>query len=169
MLECARTTSNFSLENRIAKDLYTIKPAYHNACYTKLNRDSQRAIKISRYGVALSHNNEHKCLNQIYELIMDSLRAGKNVLKFVDLYKVYYSFFENMGISNPPPRPKLKEKIKTQFPRCLEQIEGRNLYLIFNELEQPKDVLASGSTSKISDAQILSKAVTILRKAIHEQ
>lgn len=168
----AKELEDFELLSRISGgDLVAIEAQYHIGCLTKF-RNSHRSLKRKEDNMdddSLNEMiNESRAFVELTTYIETSVDEGKMLFKLSELYSMYEARLRDLGIPKQINKTRLKTSLLDHFSDAQEQLDGKNVVIVFKEAMHSllKDALKKRDIS--DDANNLAKVASIVRNDILE-
>jgi len=152
-------------------DLIAKEAKYHLKCLTSLRNRYRSYFRQKHQEEEKVHTAEHNMnLSRVFvELVSymeKAVSSGTSLFKLSEIYSLYVTRLQDLGVSKGYNKTKLKERLLEQFPEAQQQFDGRNTVITFNKAVQDMLREALQTRNFSEDTTILAKAATIIRSDI---
>jgi hypothetical protein len=150
-------------------DLIAAEAKYHQACMTDLrNRYRGHIRKAGQLDREDDSLKESQAFVELIDHINTSVDDGKLTFLLSKLHSLYVNRLAALGVTKQINRTRLKLSLLENLPDAQEQMQGKNVVIVFNRLIQDMLKEAIPNRDFTDKVKILAKASAIVRKDMFE-
>ena len=149
-------------------DLIAMDAKYHLKCLVSLRNRYRSCTRrnLPESETTFEKLNESRAFVELANYVERSVYSGTVFFKLSELYMLYVSRLEDLGIKKVINKTRLKVQLLEQFPEAQEQFDGRNGVIIIKKGMESMLRNALKKRDFSEDVIVLAKAATIIRDDI---